>query len=372
VKKQSRSMETRIKESKMRPWCKRLFLFILSQGVQCQKDDVKMWNKAVMIQKQVSDKHKIAVATCSFVASAAEQLPKLSGTPEKVLTTLYATLKKYGELLWFLITEEKLFVVLNVFRQEQALRMLKDHESRQVHGDIIRSLGSDFYNDHSRITGSDWFVVTFCQSDIINIRNKFSETESPEQAPSPLDQKANPHQEEAREGERAPFSRNQRVEVFSKTTAQWVEANVVCVQKDNEGIFVTVKRVDGHELDYDIANVRPIMQAPIRSNSSFVAKEDANAKQFYQLGDFESNTSPPEYLKPKQPPDQKSNRRQPQPSAHMISDAELFKRMETFHIFDKIRSVKSWLQRMIKENEPVPRMIAEELKEVTELLAKRN
>jgi len=370
MNKQPRSMETRIKQSKMLPWCKRFFLFVVNQGVQCQKGDLKIWTKAVVIQKQLSEGNTSALATCSFVASASRQLPKLQGTAENVLRTLSETVKVYGEILWFLIIDEKLFVILNVYTKEQALKILRDVESKQVHGDVIRSLVSDIYRGHTRSKSGNKFVVTFCHSDIVNIRKVTGFT-----APIQSDEKVNPFHGAIKEVECPSFVRKQRVEVFSKTTKQWVEARVISMQKDDEGIFVTVSRIDGLELEYDIAKVRPINDAPLQSDAFPIkSREDSFEKWSCQLGSLETPGS--EYLERDDEPNYiapamiNQSNFEAQGSINMVSESDMIKMIETFHIFDKIRSVKSWLQRVLQENEALPRLIAEEINEMVKLYQK--
>jgi len=356
----------------MLPWCKRFFLFVVNQGVQCQKGDVKIWTKAVVIQKQLSEGNNSALATCSFVASASRQLPKLQGTAENVLRTLSETVKVYGEILWFLVIDEKLFVILNVYTNEQALKILRDVESKQVHGDVIRSLVSDIYRGHTRSKSANTFVVTFCHSDIVNIR-KVTGTAAPIQIHS--DEKVNTFRGAIKEVECDSFVRKQRVEVFSKTTKQWVEAEVISMQKDDEGIFVTVSRIDGLELEYDIAKVRPINEEPFQSDALPIkATEDSGEKWFCQLGnlktpalDYLARDDEPNYIAPAMIHPSNS---EAQVSINMISDTDMFQMIETFHIFDKIRSVKSWLQRVLRENETLPRLIAEEINEMVRLFQK--
>jgi len=370
MNKQPRSMETRIKQSKMLPWCKRFFLFVVNQGVHCQKGDLKIWTKAVVIQKQLSEGNKSALATCSFVASASRQLPKLQGTAENVLRTLSETAKAYGEILWFLIIDEKLFVILNIYTKEQALKILRDVESKQVHGDVIRSLVSDIYRGHTSSRSGNKFVVTFCHSDIVNIRKVTGAA-----APIHSDEKVSPFHETIKEVECPSFVTKQRVEVFSKTTKQWVEAKVISVQKDDEGIFVTVSRIDGLELEYDIAKVRPINDAPFESDAFPIkATEDTGEKWFCQLGslktpgsDYLERDDEPNYMAPAMINQSNS---EAQVSVNMISDSDMFKMMETFHIFDNIRSVQSWLQRELQENEALPRLVAEEINEMVKLYQK--
>jgi len=386
MSKTPKSLVGRIQDSeKMQPWCKRFFLFMLSQGVECRKSDLQRWNKAVITQKQRNERSKTAAATCSFVAAAKRQLPQLQGVAEKVLSTLNTTLKKYGAIMWFIVRENKMFVIFNVFTLKQAAKLLKDVESRQVQSDVLKALGSDLSRANARFKGIDSLVVTFCPSDISEIQNKVSEAaESVQQPIIESDEKVSPQPEEAYIGKIAPFARNQPVEVFSKTSEQWVPANVVCVQEDIEGIFVTVKRIDGHELDYDIDNVRAVRLAPTHSGLS-QSKDDAIREQIMldthnvsaQRDDFATrNESAAEYSEQEHVPERTAGelpqqfkpQSQPIPSNFVISDAEWFKRMETFHIFDKIRSVKTWLHGMIEKNEPLPRIIAEELQEVYEIL----
>lgn len=374
---------TLIEESeKIRPWCKRFFIFMINQGVQCRKTDMQKWNKAVITQKQRSEKNKNAVATCSFVISATRQLPKLQGTVEKALSTVTATIKKYGAVLWFIVIEDKVYVVFNIFTLKQAARLLKNVGQAEI--DVVKSFGSDLSRANSRFKGNDLQRATFCPSDLQEIRNILADAEVSQQPPLESDEKVNAQPEEAHAGKIAPFTRNQTVEVYSKTSGQWVTAHVVCVQEDNEGIFVTVKRIDGHELDYDIVNVRPVRVASIpmilKNDSSEQLMAD-NQHEILQRDDYETtNKQGRQYTERVLPPDHMADalaqpyqaQSPPIPSTSIISDAEWFKRMETFHIFDKIRSVKTWLHGMLEENEPLPQMIAEELKEVSLMLQKYN
>jgi len=381
---------TLIEESeKFRPWCKRFFIFMVNQGVQCRKTEMLRWNKAVMSQKQRSEKNKKAVATCSFVVSATRELPKVQGIVEKALTSVVATIKKYGAVLWFIIIKDKVYVVFNIFTLKQAARLLKDVESRQAQSDLVKSLGSDLYRANPRFKGNDLQGATFCPSDLLEIRT-LVESEVSQQPPIEQDEKVNSQPEEAYAGKIAPFTKFQTVEVYSKTSGQWVTANVVCVQEDSEGIFVTVKRIDGHELDYDIDNVRAIRVASMQRehNMPMVMRNDSsdqiitdNQHESLQRDDYEStNKQGRQYTERVLPPDHMADalaqpyqaQSPPIPSNSIISDAEWFKRMETYHIYDKIRSVKTWLRGMLEENEPLPQMIAEELKEVSEMLQKYN
>jgi len=172
------------------------------------------------------------------------------------------------------------------------------------------------------------------------------------------------------------------VEVFSKSSGQWVAAKVICVQEDNDGIFVTVCRSDGHELDYDIDCVRAIQTASIQPRTlptentkvSVAANEgqNSNFQKVYHQGHFdfsEQQTGSRQNLASAQMPGAYQPQPQPQPS--ITSDAEWFRRMESFHIFDKIRTVKNYLQRKHQDNEPLPQTIVEELDGVVEMLQKK-
>jgi len=381
---------TLIEESeKFRPWAKRFFIFMVNQGVQCRKTEMIRWSKAVMSQKQRSEKNKKAVATCSFVISGTRELPKVQGIVEKALSSVVATIKKYGAVLWFIIIKDKVYVVFNIFTLKQAARLLKDVESRQAQSDVVKSLGSDLYRANARFKGNDLQGATFCPSDLLEIRT-LVESEVSQQPPIEQDEKVNSQPEEAYAGKIAPFTKFQTVEVYSKTSGQWVTANVVCVQEDSEGIFVTVKRIDGHELDYDIDNVRAIRVASMQRehNMPMVMRNDSsdqiitdNQHESLQRDDYEStNKQGRQYTERVLPADHMADalaepyqaQSPPIPSNSIISDAEWFKRMETYHIFDKIRSVKTWLRGMLEESEPLPQMITEELKEVSEMLQKYN
>jgi len=381
---------TLIEESeKFRPWAKRFFIFMVNQGVQCRKTEMIRWSKAVMSQKQRSEKNKKAVATCSFVISGTRELPKVQGIVEKALSSVVATIKKYGAVLWFIIIKDKVYVVFNIFTLKQAARLLKDVESRQAQSDVVKSLGSDLYRANARFKGNDLQGATFCPSDLLEIRT-LVESEVSQQPPIEQDEKVNSQPEEAYAGKIAPFTKFQTVEVYSKTSGQWVTANVECVQEDSEGIFVTVKRIDGHELDYDIDNVRAIRGGSMQRehNMPMVLKNDTsdqmipdNQHESLQRDDYEtSNKQGRQYTERVLPPDHMADalaqpyqaQSPPIPSNSFISDAEWFKRMETYHIFDKIRSVKTWLRGMLEESEPLPQMITEELKEVSEMLQKYN
>jgi hypothetical protein len=426
-------MDTYVQESdKIESWCKRFLIFMINQGVECRKSDLQRWNKAIMWnkvsreQKQKSDKNKTVVATCSFVAVGGRQLPQLQGFPEKALSTLSGMLKKYGSVLWFIVIEKKVFVIFHVFTLKQATKLLKDLETNQVHNNVVNSLKADLTRANSRFKGMESLVTTFCPSDVLEIRNKVIEAEGPQrlpirldekvssqsgpqqppteleqkvssqlgsQKPSELERKVSPQDEthvETQVGKIAPFLRNQPVEVFSKTTGQWVTAKAICVQEDSEGIFVTVKRIDGLELDYDIENVRPVTVTQAHLDHTPMLSKDSSDRQMMihdnqsrnvEQDDFETYDKPDqeysdEDIAPAQMDDGLTQpnkpRIQPMPSYLSNSDAEWFKRIETFDIYNKIRTVKTWLYGIIEKNEPLNRMIEEQLQEVCEMLPKFN
>lgn len=367
----------------MRPWCKRFFLFMISQGVLCRKSDMQRWNKAVMTQKQRSEKSQTAFATCSFLISGTKQLPKLQDVTEKTLLTLNTKLKRYGDVIWFIFIEDKAYFICNIFTVKQAAKLLNDIDSGQFQRDVITSFKSDLGRARSSFQYNDSLVVTVCPDDDLVIRNTVAEAAGPKLQPAESDEKVGSHTQDAYAGKIAPFMRNQPVEVFSKTSGQWVIAKVVCVQEDSEGIFATVRRIDGHELDYDIENVREVRVEPTHSNPMPMLAKDIESREqmlhnsngSLQRGDSETPNKPPQkYSKQELAQEHMDDvlaESQPLPSTYTISEAEWFKRMETFHILDKIRSVKTWLYRMIEEKEQLPRMIAGELQEVSEMFQKR-
>jgi len=378
LNKPPKSMETRIKASKMLPCFKRFFLFMINQGVQFSKDDVKRWNKDVMTQKHKDDRSRNSATTCSFVATGSKVLPRLQGVPEKALSSLNTALKKYGEVLWFKIVKEKVFINFNIFTVKQVATLLKDIESRKLEKEILRALGLDLFRAHPRTKNNVTLITTFCHSDMEEIRKIVAETHQDSDVKADTDRQLveNP----IHSGKPAPFDRNQPVEVYSKTSGQWVRAEVICVQEDNEGIFVTVCRNDGHELDYDIDCVRAIQ---IVNQSQPMPREDTIARAAVRSGErrepvhheghfeFSEQTGFREQdLAPAHMPEAYQPQPQHQPSACIISDAEWFRRMENFHIFDKIRSVKNYLHRMRQESDALPQMIVEELQEVVEMLPK--
>merc|ERR1719285_1086088 len=181
------------------------------------------------------------------------------------------------------------------------MRLLKDDESGQVQTDIIKSLASDLSRSNSRFKGLDSLVVTFCASDVLELQNKVAEAEAPQKPPVQSDEvpqqpsvgsdrvaqlpladsaeKVSLHQDEVHVGKIAPFMKNEPVEVFSKSLGKWVPAEVVCVQEDSEGIFVTVRRIGGHELDYDIANVRAVRVAPILADHMPMVSKDGAIRE---------------------------------------------------------------------------------------------
>jgi len=388
MSKTAKNMVTRIQQSeKMQPWCKRFFLFMLSQGVECRKSDMQRWNKAVMTQKQRNEKSKTAVGTCSFVVAARSQLPPLQGVAEKALSTLSGKFKKYGSILWFIVIENRVFIIINVYTLKQANQLLSDIMSRQVHNDMLGSLAIDLVRANTRFKDIESLVATFCPSDVTAIQNLVTSPWNSSQVSVEPDEKVSSYPEEAGVRRVAPFTRNQPVEVFSKTSGQWLPANVVCVQEDDDGIFVTVSRIDGHELDYDIQNVRAVRVASIQSEHMPTVSEDEVAKEVVlqnsqngrpQQGDFAiKKEQTPEYSEHEVAPERMASigselykQQSLRTSNFVISEAEMYKRMETFLIFDKIRSVKNWLRGVIAENEPLPQIIANELRELSEILQK--
>jgi len=382
-------MVNRIQQSeKMQPWCKRFFLFMLSQGVDCRKSEVQRWNKAVMIQKQRDQESQAATATCSFVVTARSQLPPLQGVAEKVLPTLNATFKKYGSILWFIVIENRVFIIINVFTIKQAKKLLNDIESTQVQSDMLASLGADLGRANNRFKGIESLVANFCPSDVSELRNLVTGSWTSHQSLLESDEKENSNPEETRMRRVAPFTRNQPVEVFSKTSRQWVAANVICVQEDADGVFVTVSRFDGHELDYDIENVRAVKLKSMQSqHTPTVSKDEMVREQILRSpqngaaqqghipmkNDHTHDYSEHEPALDRMPSTRKETYKQQsqaRSSNLVMSDAEMFKRMEAFLIFDKVRSVKNWLHGIIAENEPLPQIIAEELRQVSEILQK--
>lgn len=558
--KSPRDVVVRIQESdKIEPWCKRLFLFMHSQEVQCNWTDIlkwnkaALWNKSVMTQKQRSP-NKRSDGICSFVVVAKRQLPQLQGAAKKALSTLNASLKKYGVIFWFIIIENKVFVLLSVCR---ATRLLKDIEAKQIHSNVIESLRTDLGRANPRFKSIDSLVVTFCPSDILEIGGKsnvlemskhppitldvkvssqtedthsqnvvpsvvnqpenvaskdekliiradtqeeevgpfagnqpveeFSKTSGQKVVPSvtkkpenvllkdeklsvkaesqvekvgpfsrkqpvevfskTLEQKVDPpvvnqpenvlskdeklsvraeskvgpfarnqHVEvvpktsgqkvdppvinqpenvlpkdailrraESQVGKVAPFAKNQSVEVFSKTSGQWVKAQTVCVQEDSEGIFVSVRRIDCGELDYDIKNVRAVMPAQNLSDNSLeipiddaigesitdmqneIAQEDDLLFSSEPESDYSQKWHAPEYIDDAARelfiPEHQHIR-----LADILSDAEWFERIETFFVLDKIRTIKRWLYGRLDENEQLPEMISENLKELSEMI----
>jgi len=477
------NMVTRIEESKkIEPWCKRFFLFIHDQEVQCNWSDIQRWNKAALWNKTVMTQkprspQKRYVATCSFVVVAGRQLPQLQGNADKALSTLNVSLKKFGEIIWFTVSGNKLFVILNVFN---ATKLLKGIKTRQIHNKVIESLGKDLGRTNPRFKGIDSLVVTFCPSDILEIESKSkvlnisknlptkfnvkvsSQNEGTHEekiAPSIVNQpetvvskheKVSEHREESQIiqeeisapsvasqpevvvskdenfsvnrvesqipdeekivpsivydpeslvlkdekpsvlrpdsqiGKPAPFTRNQPVEVFSKTSGQWVRAHSVCVQQDNQGIFVTVIRMDGHELDYDIENVRAVMALSNESDNSHLVPEDNDIREritnspneSVQRDDFVIDSDPE--LKHSEKGNTLSRLdvaareslipKQQQLSADVLSEADWFKKIETFYVLDKIRTINSWLYKRIEENKQLPEMISEKLQEVSDMV----
>jgi len=378
-----------------------------------------------MTQKLLSPK-KTYVAICSLVVVAERQLPQLQGDANKALSTLNASLKKYGAILWFIVIENKVFVILNVFNTK---KLLKDIETKQIHSIVIKSLGADLGRTNPRFKDINSLVVTFCPSDILEIGKKTEVLETEEKlevlettkhlpekldmkVSSPTDEteaeKINPsivnqpvnivsndeepssHRADTQVGKAAPFKRNQPVEVFSNTSGYWVKARAVCVQEDSEGIFVTVRRIDGHELDYDIENVRPVIMAAanLSDNSSDVPKDDViregliySPNKSAQRDDFEIGKEPDaEYPEKEYKQEHLADaardsfipENKHKPSAYVMSDAEWFKRIETFYVFDKIRTINRWLYRRIEENEQLPEMIKEKLQEISEIVTNYN
>lgn len=368
----------------MRPWCKRFFLFMISQGVLCRKSDMQRWNKEVMTQKQRSEKSSTAFATYSFVVSGTKQLTKLKNVTEKTLLTSSTKLKKYGAVIWFICIEDKVYFICNIFKVKQAAKLLNDIDSGQFQRDVITSLKSDICRARYSFHYNGSLVVTICGDDVIVIRNKVAKAAASNLQPAESDNKTGSLTQEANAGKIAPFMRNQPVEVFSKTSGKWVIAKVICVQEDSEGLFVTVRRIDGHELDYDIENVRQVRVEPSHSNPIIMVPKDIESREqmlhdsqeSLQRVDFETPSNPPQKYSKQQLAqehmDEVLAESQPLPCSHVISEDEWFKRMETFHIFDKIRSVKTWLYRMIEEKEQLPRKISEELQEVSDMFQKRN
>jgi len=416
------SIVARIKKSgKIEPWCKRFFLFMHSWEVQFNWSDIVKWNKAalwnktVMTQKLISTK-KAYVAICSFVVVAERQLPQMQGDANKALSTLNASLKKYGAIVWFIVIENKVFVILNVFN---TTKLLKDIETRQIHSIVIKSLGADLGRTNPRFKGINSLEVTFCPSDTSEIERKSEVVESNENLPIKVDRKLSSHNNktqaekiapsivnqpeiivsndakpsylrtDSQVGKAAPFKRNQPVEVFSNTSGYWVKARVFCVQEDSDGIFVTVRRIDGHELDYDIKNVRAVMaESNPSDNSPDVPKGDAiREKLIYspnesaQRDDFEIGNEPDaEYSEKEYKQEQIADaardsfipENKHKPSAYVMSDAEWFKRIETFYVVDKIRTINRWLYRRIEENEQLPVMITEKLQEISKMVKNYN
>jgi len=410
------NLATLIRESEeFEPWSKRFFLFMESQEVECTWSDIQKWNKAalwnktVMTQKQtISNKSYDSI--CSFVVVAERKLPQLKGAANNALSTLGASLKKYGAILWFIVIENKVFVILNVSR---ATKLLKDIETKQIHSYVIDSLGTDLRRTNPRFKSTEPLVVTFCPSDVLAIGSKSNIFEISEHTTTKLDVKVSSQTEEthakkvvpsvvnepenvipkdeklivraeSQVGKVAPFARNQPVAVFSKTSRQWVKAHAVCVKEDIEGIFVTVRRTDGYELDYDIENVRAAMPAQNLSDSSLELTTDEligetithnmqNERSQYAsfLVEPEIEDSEKE-LSPAQMDDVARgvfiSERQHTRSAVVLSDAEQFKRIETFYMLDKVRTIKSWLHGRIGENEQLPEMITEILQEVSEMV----
>jgi len=481
--KSPRNMVTRIEESKkIEPWCKRFFLFIHNQEVQCNWSDIQRWNKAasrsktVMAQKPRSSQKRY-IAICSFVVVAGRQLPQLQGNADKALSSLNVSIKKCGEILWFIVLENKLFVILNVFN---ATKLLRDIKTRQIHNRVIESIGKDLGRTNPRFKGIDSLVVTFCPSDILEIESKSNVDDSSQNLPTKLnvevssqneetheekiapsivnqpeivvskheklsvnrkesqiihevesgpsvvnqpeivvskdeklsvhrvesqttheekiapsnvnhpenvvskDEKPSVNRQDSQIGKPAPFTRNQPVEVFSKTSGQWVKAHAVCVQQDNEGIFVTVIRIDGHELDYDIENVRAVMALSNESDNSHLVPEDDDFRErityspnesverddFVIDSDPESEYAEKENAQPKRDVAARESfiPEQQQLSPGILSDADLFKRIETFYVLDKIRTIKRWLYKRSEEKEQLPEMISEKLQEVSDIV----
>jgi len=443
--KSPRNLATRIRESEeFESWSKRFFLFMHSQEVQCTWSDILKWNKAalwnktVMTQTQSSPK-KRHDSICSFVVVVERQLPQFQGAANNVLSTLSASLKKYGAILWFIVLENKVFVILNVSR---ATKLLKDIETKQIHSNVIDSLEADLRRINPKFKSIDPLGVTFCPSDVLEIGSKSNTLDNSNISTIKLDVKVSSQTEETHEkkvvpsivnepenvvskdvkpivrakfpvvkvvpsivnepenvvskdvkpimrraesqvGKVAPFVRNQPVAVFSKTSGQWVEAHAVCVQEDSEGIFVTVRRTDGYELDYDIENVRAVMPAQNLSDSSLAVTTDdvigetithmqnESGQEVDFLDEPESEYSEEEHS-PAQIDDAARglfiSEHQHIRTAVVLSDAELFKKIETFYILDKIRTIKSWLYGKIEQNEQLPGMITEILNEVSEMV----
>jgi len=361
---------------------------MLSQGVECRKSDMQRWNKALMTQKQRNEKSKNAIATCSFVVAARSRLPPLQGVAEKALSTLNGKFKKYGSILWFIVIENRVFIIINVITLNQARQLLGDIMSRQMQNEMLASLGADLGRANTRFKDIESLVATFCPSDVSEMQNLVTSSYNSSQAIVEADEKVGPYPEEAGVRRIAPFTIKQPVEVFSKTSGQWVAANVLCVQEDDDGIFVTVSRFDGHELDYDIENVRAIKVGSLhsermRSESEYeeatepVVQSTENGRpQKMDIGDKKRNTlvySEHEHASDRiasAGADPFNQQVRSMSSNLVISEAEIFKRMDTFLIFDKIRSVKNWLRGIIAENEPLPQIIAEELREISEMLGK--
>jgi len=573
------NLVTHILESEeFEPWSKRFFLFMLSQEVQCTWKDIlkwnkaALWNKAVMTQIQSTPK-KRNDAICSFVVVAERQLPQLQGAANNALSTLSASLKKYGAILWFIVVENKVFVIINVTR---ATKLLKDIETKQIHSYVIDSVGTDLRRTNPKFKSTDPLVVTFCPSDILEIGSKSSKSEISKHSTTKLDVKVSLQTEEthakkvvpsivnepesksnkleisthsktkldvkvssqteethakkvvppivnepesksnkleisnhskskldvedssqteethtkkvvpsivnepesksnkleisnhsktnldvevssqteethakkvvpsianepesksnkleisnhsktkldvevssqteetlakkvvpsivnepenvvskdeklllrakSQVGKVAPFARNQPVAVFSKTSGRWVKAHAVCVQEDTEGIFVTVRRIDGYELDYDIENVRADTPAQSLSDSSLsVTTDDVIGETIIHMQNESAQEedfldwSESEYSEKEHSPAQMDDaarglfisERQHIRSAIVLSDAEWFKRIETFCILEKVRSIKSWLYGKIEENEQLPEMITEILQELCEMV----
>merc|ERR1719193_2588584 len=131
-----------------------------------------------MTQKQSSAK-KRHDSICSFVVVAERQLPQFQGAANNVLSTLSASLKKYGAILWFIVVENKVFVILNVSR---ATKLLKDIETKQIHSNVIDSLGTDLRRTNPRFKSTEPLVVTFCPSDVLDIGCKSNILEKRQEA----------------------------------------------------------------------------------------------------------------------------------------------------------------------------------------------
>jgi len=375
--KKAKTMETRIQESKLPPWCKRLFLFFLEEGAKPSKEDIKGYTKNIkqVMQKKKEKSSSGSLATMSFVVwngdsrgKTTKRLPALKAEAEKCLQAISYNIKKYGEIMWYvmLMRDSKLFVLFSFSNAKGMSTFLKDYDSKSIHQYFIRALNTDLTRGHSdKFKPGDTVQIKFNQADIEETR-ALAEEEAAHASPQAVTQELREEEENKTimdTGRVAPYEKGKdikqgdEVEVFSKTHEIWVSAKVVCVQEDAQGVFVTVVREDGHELDYDLKYVRapekadkPTEPQPSKPQDPSVGQEQEQAEE----------------AKADNEPD--AGAAGGGPEMGMLTEEDLMKKIEIFHVLDKIRSVKMWLEKMMQENEGLPNLIQEELGEVAELL----